>query len=175
MGDTHTVNDNEHILDAHIVRNLGHKLVDEHSLTTVNHAVDTILQQSKHTLNYALRLLQEQRSGDDNTLAIGHREDIVDNIVDLIATNLLARLWREGAANTCVEELQIVIYFGCCTYRRAGVARDDLLLDSNGWGDTLDKVDIGLFDTAKKLTGIRREALDIAALTLGKDGVEGKG
>ena len=99
----------------------------------------------------------------------------IDNIIDLIATNLLARLWREGAANTCVEELQIVIYFGCCTYRRAGVARDDLLLDSNGWGDTLDKVDIGLFDTAKKLTGIRREALDIAALTLGKDGVEGKG
>ncbi|MBO6098818.1 MAG: hypothetical protein J6P01_01560, partial [Prevotella sp.] len=49
-----------------------------------------------------------------------------------------------------------------------------LLFYGYGRWQSLDVVALGLLHPAKKLTGISRETLHIAALTLGIEGVEGK-
>ena len=41
--------------------------------------------------------------------------------------------------------------------------------------EALDEVDVGLVHLAQELAGVGRERLDVAALALGVDGVEGQG
>src|SRR5262249_58772552 len=52
------------------------------------------------------------------------------------------------------------------------VLRRRLLLDRDGGRQPLDGVDLGLLHLLEELPGVRREALDVAALALGVDRVE---
>jgi hypothetical protein len=49
-----------------------------------------------------------------------------------------------------------------------------LLFDRDGGGQALDAVDIGLAHQLQELAGVGGEALHVAALALGIDGVEGE-
>src|SRR3989442_9532645 len=55
---------------------------------------------------------------------------------------------------------------------RAAARSGVLLLDGDGWRDSLDRVHQRLRHPLEKLLGIRRERLDVAALALGVEGVE---
>ena len=50
-----------------------------------------------------------------------------------------------------------------------------LLVDGDGRAEALDVVDVGLLHAAEELAGVGGEGLDVAALALGVDGVEGQG
>ena len=50
-----------------------------------------------------------------------------------------------------------------------------LLVDGDGGAEALDVVDVGLLHAAEELAGVGGEGLDVAALALGVDGVEGEG
>ena len=96
------------------------------------------------------------------------------HIIHLIAPNLLTRLRRVGTTDTGKEKFQIVVYLGCCTHRRAGITRDNLLLNGDSGSNALNKVNIGLLHTPQELTRIGREALNIATLTLCKYCIKGE-
>ena len=56
-----------------------------------------------------------------------------------------------------------------------GFRRRGLLVDGHGRREALDEVDVRLVHLAQELPGIGGQRLDVAALALGEDGVEGEG
>ena len=78
-------------------------------------------------------------------------------------------------ADAGVEEAQVVVDLGDRPDGRARVAGGRLLVDGDGRREALDEVDVGLVHLAQELAGVGRERLDVAALALGVDGVEGQG
>ena len=74
-----------------------------------------------------------------------------------------------------VEEAQVVVDFGDGADGGAGVVGDALLVDGDGGRQALDVVHIRLFHEAEELAGVGGEGLNVAALTLGVDGVKGEG
>ena len=73
-----------------------------------------------------------------------------------------------------VEQPQVVVDLGDRADGRARVLRRGLLVDRHGRAQALDEVDVGLVHLAEELPGVRRERLDVAALALGEDRVEGQ-
>ena len=73
------------------------------------------------------------------------------------------------------EQAQVVVDFGDRADRRARIVGGAFLVDGNRRGEAFDIVHIRLLHLAEELAGVGRERLDVAALALGKDGVEGQG
>ena len=124
---------------------------------------------------------------DELTLAVAHdrRQDHEAGVggqgqrrIDHLAHAL--RLQRErvrravGRACAREEQAQIVVDLGDGADGRARVVRGRLLLDRDRGREALDHVDIGLVHQLQELAGIGRETLDVAALALGIERVEGE-
>ena len=77
-------------------------------------------------------------------------------------------------ADAGVEQAEVVVDLGDRADRRPRVARRGLLVDRDGRRQALDEVDVGLVHLAEELAGVRRQRLDVAALPLGVDRVEGE-
>ena len=77
-------------------------------------------------------------------------------------------------AGAGVEQAQVVVDLGDRADGRARVLRGGLLVDRDRRAEALDEVDVGLVHLAQELAGVRRERLDVAALALGEDRVEGE-
>ena len=73
------------------------------------------------------------------------------------------------------QQTQVVVDLGDGAHRGTRVARGRLLVDGHRRGQPLDEVDVGLVHLTEELTCICRQGLDVAALTLGEDRVEGQG
>jgi hypothetical protein len=80
-----------------------------------------------------------------------------------------------GLAGAAEQQAQVVLDLGDRAHGRAGVVAGRLLVDRDRRRQALDRIDIGLVDLAQELARVGREALDVAALPLGKDRVEGQG
>src|SRR5204862_8037431 len=72
------------------------------------------------------------------------------------------------------QEAQVVVDLGDGTDGRARVPRGRLLVDRDRRRETLDRVDVRLVHLAQELAGVGGQRLDVAALALGVDRVEGK-
>ena len=81
---------------------------------------------------------------------------------------------RIGNADAREEQAHVVVDLGDGADRRARVARGGLLLDRDGRRQAVDLVDVRLLHHLEELARIGRQALDIAALALGIDRVEGE-
>ena len=57
---------------------------------------------------------------------------------------------------------------------RTRVARRALLVNRDGRREPVDGINVGLLHLPKELARVRREALNVASLTFGVDGVEGE-
>ena len=79
---------------------------------------------------------------------------------------------RAGARE---QQAQIIVDLGDRADGGARIAGRRLLLDGYRGREPLDAVDIGLVHHREKLPRISRERLDVAALTLGVESVEGEG
>ncbi len=79
-----------------------------------------------------------------------------------------------GAADAGEEQSQIVVDLGDGADGGAGVAAGAFLVDRDGGGETVDVVDVRFLHLTEELAGVGGEGLDVAALTLGEDGVEGE-
>ena len=73
------------------------------------------------------------------------------------------------------KQTQVVVDLGHGPDRRTGVVGGCLLVDGDGRGKALDRIDVGLVDPAEELAGIGRQRFDVAPLSFGVDGVEGQG
>ena len=77
-------------------------------------------------------------------------------------------------ADPGVEQAEVVVDLGDRPDRRPGVAGRRLLVDRDGRRQPLDEVDVRLVHLAEELAGVRGQRLDVAALALGVDRVEGQ-
>ena len=106
--------------------------------------------------------------------SLGHRLHPVDHLRDGLALDGQPGGRRVGDADARIEDAHVVVDLGDRADRRARVARGRLLLDGDRRRQALDRIDVGLFHQLEKLAGIGRQALDVAALAFGVDGVEGE-
>ena len=111
---------------------------------------------------------------DGETAALVHLEDIADHVLNGVALDFLSADGRDGLAGAGKEHAQIVVDLGGGAYGGALAAVGGALLDGYGGGNAVDIVALGLLQAAHKLAGIAGEALHIAALAVGEEGVEGK-
>ena len=81
---------------------------------------------------------------------------------------------RIGDADARPQQAHVVVDLGDRGDGRARVARGRLLLDRDGGREAVDMLDIGLLHHLEELARIGAKALDVAALALGIDGVEGE-
>ena len=96
-----------------------------------------------------------------------------DFVYGVAADEAVAADAVDGAA-AGVEQAHVVVDFGGGGDGGAGVAGRVFLLDGDGGGEAVDEVDVGFFDALEELAGVGGERLDVAALALGVDGVEGE-
>ena len=102
----------------------------------------------------------------------GHQP--VDDLLLGLAGDRLAAARAVGRADPRPEQPQVVVDLGHRADRRARVARGRLLVDRDRRREALDRVDVGLLHQAEELARVGGERLDVAALALGVDRVEGE-
>ena len=96
----------------------------------------------------------------------------LDNVLSRVLLDLLTTDGRIGATDAGIEQTQIFVDLGGGANSRARIARDDFLFDGNSRWDALDEVALRLIHTPQELTGIARQTLYIATLSLGIEGVK---
>ena len=107
--------------------------------------------------------------------ALGQGGELVDDLVDGLLMDFLAALGAVGHADARPEQTEVVVNLGDRADGRAGVFGGRLLVDRDGGGEAVDVVDVGLVHLPEELAGVGGKGLDIAALPLGVDRVEGEG
>ena len=120
-------------------------------------------------------------------LAAAHdgREHVDPRVVRIrhhLRHDLVGRLRRDGQAavravrdaDVGEEQPEIVVDLGHGADRRPRVRAGGLLLDGQSRREPLDRVDVRLLHLLEELPGVGRERLDVAALPLGIDRVEGQ-
>jgi len=98
----------------------------------------------------------------------------IDHLLDGLGRDDLAALRTVRRPDPSVEDAEIVVDLGDRPHRRAWVLRGRLLLDGDSGRQALDRVDVGLLHLLEELPGVGGQALDVPALPLGVDGVEGE-
>ena len=99
----------------------------------------------------------------------------VHNLLRGLLGDFLATFGAVRVADARPEQTHVVVNFSDGADGRAGVLGGGLLVDGHRRREALDEVDIGLVDLAQEHAGVGGERLDVAALTLGEDGVKGEG
>ncbi len=100
--------------------------------------------------------------------------DLVDDLLHRLPGDRPPALRAVRVPDARVEQAQVVVDLGDRADRRARVARGRLLVDRDRRREPLDGVDVGLVHLPEELPRVGRERLDVAALTLGVDRVEGE-
>lgn len=118
--------------------------------------------------------LTHQRREDLEAAALGQLQHPVDDGLRRLPRDRAAALGTVRLADAREEQPQVVVDLGDRADRRARVARGRLLVDGDRRGQTLDEVDVRLVHLPEELPGIGGERLDVPALPLGEDGVEGQ-
>ncbi len=106
--------------------------------------------------------------------AFRHRRDPVDHLADRLRLDRQAGCGRVGHAGPCPEQAHVVVDFRHRADGGTRVAAGGLLLDRNGGREALDRIDVRLAGQLQELPRVGGKALDIAALSLGIDRVEGE-
>ena len=106
--------------------------------------------------------------------ALLHGEDLVDDLLRGLLLDDVPAHRAVRHAGPRVEQAQVVVDLGDGADRGPRVAVGGLLVDRDGGRQALDEVDVGLVHLAEELPRVRGERLDVPALPLGEDGVEGQ-
>ena len=128
---------------------------------------------SKIAVALGLAVLHE-RAEDEEARLRRQAEDLVDDLLDRLALDLAAAGRAVRVADPGEQEPQVVVDLGDRPDGGPRVAAGALLVDGDGRREPVDLVDVGLLHLAQELAGVRRQALDVAALALGVDRVEGE-
>ena len=102
------------------------------------------------------------------------RHQRVHHLLNGLGRDRIAALGAVRAADAGKEQPEVVVDLGDGAHGGAGIARGGLLLDGDGRRQPFDGVHVRLVHLLKKLAGVGREGLDVAALALGVDRVEGE-
>ena len=157
----------ELLLQAHLAVKFAHLAVDAHAAKAL--ATQVLEELGVLALATENHGCQHQRAP---SLALG--QDLVGNLVGGLALNHATALGTVRHAHARKEKAQVVVDLGDGAHRRARVSRRGLLIDGDGGREAVDGVEVWLVHLAQELASVAGQALDVAALALGIDGVEGK-
>ena len=115
-----------------------------------------------------------ERRGDVEAGARGKREHRVGDRLDGVGLELAAAFGAERMADASPEEPQVVVDLGRGPNRGPRRLGGILLLDRHGGREAVDVIDGGLLHALEELARVRRQRLDVAALSFGVDRVEGE-
>ena len=118
---------------------------------------------------------QVKRRDDVGRTARRQAEDMVHHIHHLVLLDQLARGGGVGLADAGVEEFQELVDLGAGAHGGARVVRVHLLFDGDGGREASDALHVGLVESAHELSRVGAQALHIAALPFGIQGVERQG
>ncbi len=111
---------------------------------------------------------------DHQARALRQLHHAIDHLRDGLAFDRQARRRRVGHADAREQQAQVVVDLRHGADGGAWVFRGGLLFDGDGGRQAVDVIDVGLLHHLEELARVRRQALDVAALALGVDGVEGE-
>ncbi len=165
----------DHDLDAVLVLLVELDLLVEVAKLAVHpHANEAgLLGAGQQLLVLALAIL-DQRRHQHRPRPLGQLVDLVDHLLHGLALDLATADRAVHAADAREQQAQVVVDLGDRPDRRARVPRGALLVDADGRAQPVDLVDVRLLHLSQELARVGGEALDVAALPLGVDGVEGK-
>ncbi len=141
--------------------------VDLHALVALAQEVGELL------FVFALAAAHDRRQHVD-ARAFRQRQHAVDHLADRLALDRQACRRRIGNADARPQQAHVIVDLGDGADGRARVLRGGLLLDRDGGREAVDLIDVRLLHHLEELARIGRQALDVTALALGIDGVEGK-
>ena len=102
----------------------------------------------------------------------GHILYLIDNLLRALRRYFRAAFRAMRDAHARVQQAQVVVNLSDRADGRARIVADALLINRHCRAQSFDLIDVRLFHQTEKLTGVAAQALDIAALTLGEDGIE---
>ena len=138
-------------------------------------AREALLLQILEELRELALAADDDRCHDERLRAFADREDLIGHLIGRLLLDLAAALGTMGHAHAGEQQTQIVVDLGRGAHGGAGVLARGLLVDRDRRRKPVDAVEVGLVHLAEKLTGVARQALDVAALPLGVHGVERQG
>ena len=124
-------------------------------------------------LELALAAAHDGRHHRD-ALAGAELQDALDDLLGGLAGDGPAAIGAVRRADGGVEQAQVVVDLGDGADGGARAAAGGFLLDGDGRAEAFDGVHVGALDLVEELARVGRERLDVAALALGVDGVEGQ-
>ncbi len=104
--------------------------------------------------------------------ALGQCQYLVDHLRDRLGLELFVVVRAPRRPGASEQQAQVVVDLGDRADGGAGVVRGRFLLDGNGWRQSFDMVDVGLFHHRQELAGVGRQGLDVASLPFGVKRVE---
>ena len=119
-------------------------------------------------------LVARQRPQHHEARVLGQGQGRIHHLADGLGLQRQVVVGAVGRAGACEQQAQVVVDLGHRAHGGARVVAGGLLLDADGGRQALDQVHIGLVQPPQELARIGRQALHIAALALGVQGVEGQ-
>ena len=107
--------------------------------------------------------------------ALRQLEHLVDDLLGRLTADQLPTDQTRGVADAGEQQPQVVVDLGDRADGRPRISAGGLLVDRHSRRQALDEVDRWLVHLAEELPRIGGQRLDVAALSLGEDGVEGQG
>src|SRR5437867_7585525 len=101
-------------------------------------------------------------------------EDLIDNLLGRLPLQWTAREWIVRLTDCRIKDAQIIVRLRCGRDCRSRIRAGAALLDGDGRGKTLDKIDIRLFHLIEELPRISRETFDVTPLPFRVQGVKGE-
>ena len=138
------------------------------------HAREALLAQVLEMLAELALAPADDRGEDHEPGALGQLDHLVDDLLGRLRRDRPAAVVAVGLADPRPQQAQVVVDLGDRADRRARVARGGLLVDRDRRREALDRVDVRLVHLAEELPRVGRQRLDVAALALGVDRVEGE-
>ena len=153
---------------------LGHALL-EHVLLAVDlDAREPVPRQVLEDVLVLALAVAHDRRVDGEAGSVLELQHLVDDRVEALPRDRLAADRAVRPPDSRVEEAQIVVDLGHGADRRARVARGRLLVDRDRRTEAVDVVDVRLLHHLEELARVGGERLDVAALALRVDRVEGE-
>src|SRR5205085_1583102 len=106
--------------------------------------------------------------------ALRQGDDLVDDLVGRLRADRQAAGRAVGLTQPGVKDAQVVVDLGDGADCRARALAGGFLLDADGRRQAVDVLDLRLLELAEELAGVGRQRLDVAALALGVDRVQGQ-
>ena len=114
--------------------------------------VPLLLKHAKLVFRRPILSCMERR--DEHHAVVGAVQDGVDHVGDAVFAHDLSRHWRPGFPDACVQHAQVVQHFRSGAHGAPGTSRGAALLNGHSRREAVDSVDVGLLESAEKLTGV---------------------